>query len=60
MEENKRISVLRYTLTRDQIGTFVSGLHEIQADMIEATVAVKESQGFPEANQIINHVRSLK
>lgn len=60
MEENKRISVLRYTLTRDQIGTFVSGLHEMQADMVEATVAIKESQGFPEANQIINHVRSLK
>lgn len=60
MEKNNRISVLRYTLTRDQIGTFVAGLHEIQSDMIEATVAIKEADGFPEANEIINHIRSLK
>jgi len=60
MEKNNRINVLRYTLTRDQIGTFVNGLHEIQADMIEATVAAKEARGFPEANEVIRHIMGLK
>ena len=60
MEKNNRLSVLRYTLTKDQIGTFVNGLHEIQADMIEATVSIKESNGFPEANEIINYIKGLK
>jgi hypothetical protein len=60
MEKNNRVNVLRYTLTRDQIGTFVAGLHEMQADMIEEVVRNKELKGFPEANKIINYIRSLK
>ena len=60
MEPNKKINVLRYTLTRDQIMTFVGGLHDIQFDMIEAMVENKALKGYPEANQVINHIRGLK
>jgi hypothetical protein len=60
MEENKRYNVLRMTLTRDQIGSFVAGLHEIQQDMIESVVATKESQGFPDVQAILEHVMKLK
>jgi hypothetical protein len=60
MEPNKRIEVLRYTLTKEQIGSFISGLHEIQHDMIEAVVESKARQGYPEANEVINYIRGLK
>ena len=60
MEPNKKINVLRYTLSRDQIMTFVGGLHDIQADMIEAMVENKSLKGYPEATEVINHIRGLK
>ena len=60
MEPDKKINVLRYTLTKDQIMTFVGGLYDIQADMIEAMVENKGLKGYPEANEVINHIRGLK
>jgi hypothetical protein len=48
------------TLKPAEIMTFVSGLHDIQADMIESVVESKAQQGYPEATEIINHIRSLK
>lgn len=60
MMENKKFSVLRYTLHPSQIMTFVSGLHNTQSDMIEELIVRKEREGFPEANAVINHIRSLK
>ena len=61
-DDNKKMQMLysiRYTLPHDQIMTFVSGLHDIQADMIEEVVAQKEREGFPEARDVIDHIRSL-
>jgi hypothetical protein len=58
--DKKRQTLLRMTLTPDQIMTFVSGLHDVQADMIETVVRSKELQGFPEANQVIQHIMNLK
>jgi hypothetical protein len=60
MEENKRHNVLRMTLTKDQIGSFVADLHRIQEDMINTVMANKEQQGFPEATAVIKHVMGLK
>jgi hypothetical protein len=54
------ITSLRQVLTRDQIMSFVSGLHETQRQMIELTVAAKERQGFPEASVIIKHIMEKK
>jgi hypothetical protein len=57
MEPN-RYNVLRYTLSKDQIMTFVGGLHDIQADMIEVGVTLAQERGFPEANEIINNLKA--
>jgi spermidine synthase len=52
-------SNIRMTLNRKDIMTFVSGLHDLQSDMIEELVKRKEAQDFPEATEVINHIRSL-
>ena len=57
---NKRINLVRYTLSKDQITDFVADLHRVQEDMIETVIASRERQGFPEATMVIDHVRGLK
>lgn len=65
MKPNRKIdpkefySNIRMTLNKKDIMTFVSGLHDLQSDMIEELVRRKEAQGFPEATEVINHIRSL-
>jgi spermidine synthase len=65
MKPNRKVdpkefySNIRMTLNKKDIMTFVSGLHDLQSDMIEELVRRKEAQGFPEANEVINHIRSL-
>ncbi len=51
----------RYSLNRKRqiINQTLEELHEMQMAMIEDAVTVKQSQGFPEANEIINHIRTL-
>jgi hypothetical protein len=44
---------------RQIIDLTLDELHEMQMAMIEDVVTAKESQGFPEANLVINHVRAL-
>jgi len=51
---------IRMTLTRDQIMTFVSGLHETQMELIEAVVSSRERQGFPEATAAIKRIMEMK
>ena len=51
---------IRMTLNRDQIMTFVSGLHETQMELIEAVVCSRERQGFPEATAVIRHIMEKK
>jgi hypothetical protein len=48
------------TLRKEDIMTFVSGLHDLQLDMIETVVVRKEREGFPEATTIIKHIMELK
>jgi len=54
------IGNIKMTLTRDQIMTFVGGLHETQMELIEAVVASRERQGFPEASAVIKHIMEKK
>ena len=54
------IMTIREVLTKDQIMTFVAGLHQTQQEMIELTVVAKERQGFPEANAVIKHIMEKK
>jgi hypothetical protein len=58
--EKKSLLNIRYTMKKEDIMTFVSGLHEVQADMIECVVISKEKQGFPEANEVLKHIMEKK
>ena len=63
MEKKDRsdiIGSIRMTLTRDQIMTFVGGLHETQMELIEAMVSSRERQGFPEATAAIKKIMEQK
>ena len=51
---------LRYKMKPEDIMTFVSGLHEVQADMIECAVISKEREGFPDAAAVIKHIMEKK
>ena len=54
------IGSIRMTLNRDQIMTFVSGLHETQMELIEAVVVSREKQGFPEASAVIKRIMEMR
>ncbi len=54
------IANIKMTLTRDQIMTFVGGLHETQMELIEAMVGSRERQGFPEATAVIKSIMERK
>jgi hypothetical protein len=58
--EKKSLYNIRYTMKPKDIMTFVSGLHQIQEDMIESVVNKKEREGFPEASAVIRHVMEKK
>ena len=51
---------ISYKMKPEDVMTFVSGLHNIQLDMIETVVQRKEREGFPEASAVIDHIRNLK
>lgn len=51
---------ISYKMKPEDIMTFVSGLHNIQLDMIETMVAKKEQEGFPEASAVIKHIMEKK
>jgi hypothetical protein len=52
---------IRYSLSRKRqiINETLEELHAMQMAMIDAAVLLKERQGFPEANQLINRIRAL-
>lgn len=58
--EKKQQYKITYTMSKEDIMTFVSGLHDVQMDMIETVVQRKEREGFPEASAVIDHIRNLK
>ena len=58
--EKKQQYKITYTMSKEDIMTFVSGLHDVQMDMIETVVQRKEREGFPEATAVIKHVMELK
>ncbi len=59
-KKSENLYSIRYTINKRDIPNFVNELRLIQENMIEAVVASKESQGFPEATEVINHIRGLK
>jgi hypothetical protein len=59
-DKDNIIGSIRMVLNRDQIMTFVNGLHETQHELIEMTVASRERQGFPEATAVIKRIMEMK
>jgi spermidine synthase len=63
MKPNRKIdpkefySNIRMTLNKKDIMTFVSGLHDLQSDMIEELVRRKEAQGFPEVQEVLKSIK---
>jgi len=58
--ESKKLYNIKMTLSPKDIMTFVSGLHDVQMDMIETVVVRKEREGFPEASAVIQHIMEKK
>lgn len=55
-KEPKKIMGLRYIMKRKDIMSFVSGLHDMQADMIEELVKREERKGFPQVQEILKDI----
>lgn len=58
--EPRKLYNIKMTLKPEDVMTFVSGLHDIQMDMIETVVIRKEREGFPEATAVIKHIMEKK
>ena len=58
--DKKQQFKITYHMSKEDIMTFVSGLHDVQMDMIETVVQRKEREGFPEARAVIEHIKGLK
>jgi len=58
--ESKKLYNIKMTLSPKDIMTFVSGLHDVQMDMIETVVMRKEREGFLEASAVIQHIMEKK
>jgi hypothetical protein len=55
--ENKKLLSIRYVMRKEDIMTFVSGLHKAQEQMIEQAV---QKSGFKEANEVIKFIMEKK
>jgi hypothetical protein len=55
-KEPKKIMGLKYIMKRQDIMSFVSGLHDLQADMIEELVKREERKGFPQVQEFLKAV----
>ena len=56
MDPKKQIRIV-YKMRKEDIMTFVSGLHEIQMEMIEKAV---EKSGLKEANEVLQYIMEKK
>ena len=59
MEPKKQYKI-SYKMKPEDVMSFVSGLHDIQLDMIETVVQRKEREGFPEATAVIKSIMEKK
>lgn len=64
---NKKDEMLRHQpyyqfpkLTKSEIDNFLKKLESVHMEMIEKAVYIKQEQGFLEANEIINYIKSKK
>lgn len=50
----------RMEIPREQIQAFLDDLNKMQLDYVEQAVEAKAREGFPEANEVLKHIMSLK
>jgi DNA-directed RNA polymerase subunit L len=56
MDENKKKQIQFY-MRKEDIMTFINGLHEIQMEMIDEAV---EKSGYKDAKEVIERIKELK
>lgn len=57
MENNKRIPLIKYRISKVDIQDFVNELHNIQLEMIEKAV---EKSGYKDAIELIDYIKAKK
>jgi hypothetical protein len=57
MNDNKRIPLIKYTISKVDIQDFVNDLHNIQLEMIERAV---EKSNYKDAIELIDYIRAKK
>jgi hypothetical protein len=55
--ENKKLFSIRYVMRKEDIMTFVSGLHKVQEQMIEEALA---KSNMKDANEVIKFIMEKK
>ncbi len=58
---NRYYKSAKYSMSRKRqiINKTLEELHVMQMEMIENAVLAKEYAGFPEANEVINYIKTL-
>jgi hypothetical protein len=57
MENNKRIPLIKYRISKVDIQDFVNDLHNIQLEMIERAV---EKSNYKDAIELIDYIKAKK
>ena len=57
MENRKPLYNIRYVMRKEDIMTFVSGLHKVQEHMLEEALAKSDMK---EANEVIKYIMEKK
>jgi hypothetical protein len=57
MEDNKRIPLIKYRISKVDIQDFVNDLHNIQLEMIERAV---EKSNYKDAIELIDYIKAKK
>jgi hypothetical protein len=55
MNDNKRIPLIKYTISKVDIQDFVNDLHNIQLEMIERAV---EKSNYKDAIELIDYIKA--
>ena len=55
----KKIYTLKAQLSGAEVGVYFAAVQRMQQDLEDAILRGKEDLGFPEAKEVIDHIRSL-
>ena len=55
----KKIYTMSVSLSPKELGVYYAAVYRMQQDLEDAIMRGKEDKGFPEANEVIDYLRSL-